>query len=66
MTAHYWDIPWLHLKLGDIVHRHDDERHHARIEAIHNSALARVTWLDTGWHSLEVLSELRKTEVGYP
>jgi hypothetical protein len=56
----YYNIPWLHLRLGDLVYREDDERHTGTIRAIANSAEARVVWTDNGWTSWEPLAELRK------
>jgi hypothetical protein len=37
-----------------------DERHTGRIDAIHNSAFADITW-ETGWRSLGIpIADLRK------
>jgi hypothetical protein len=56
----YFDIPWLHLRIGQEVHRHDDERHTGRIIAINSSIYVTVRWDDTGWRSIEHANELRR------
>ena len=59
----YLNLPWLHLRCGDYVYSGDDFRHIGRIEAIHNSATAKVIWSESGWISYEPLSELRKVKL---
>lgn len=59
----YLNLPWLHLRCGSFVYRHDDFRHLGEIVAIHNSATAKVRWSDTDWISFEPLHELRKVNV---
>lgn len=50
---------WMKLQIGDRVCMFDDPRHVGRVEAIHNSSVVTVRWLDTGWISFEGLRDLR-------
>lgn len=56
------------LRLGTKVYDKADPRHIGRIDAIHWSSTADITWEDTGWKSLGVpLHDLRKyVEEGQP
>jgi len=56
----YYNIPWLHLRVGQRVTMHDDERHVGRIDAIHDSVVVKVRWLDTGWVSFESAKDLQR------
>jgi hypothetical protein len=60
---HWQDVPWLHLRCGQRVTMHDDERHVGVIEAISNSVTARVRW-DNGWLSVEDTPDLRALRCG--
>jgi hypothetical protein len=42
------------IPVGDKVYRESDPRHHGRIEAIKNSAFARVRWDANGWLEMDV------------
>lgn len=48
------------IPVGDKVYRKSDPRHHGRIEAIKNSAFARVRWAG-GWLEMDIpIRELTK------
>ena len=44
----YRNIPWLHLRCGDTVHREDDPCHLGRVVAIFHSIDVKVRW-ENGW-----------------
>jgi hypothetical protein len=52
----------LHWRIGDAVTLADDPRHVGEIEAIYNSASAKVRWRDTNWLSFESLSDLAEVK----
>jgi len=59
----YLNLPWLHLRCGHFVYAGDDFRHVGEIIAIHNSATAKVRWLENNWLSEELLHELHRVNV---
>jgi hypothetical protein len=48
---------WMRVRVGTHLQRHDDPRHTARVEAIHNSAIVKLRWLDTRWFEFVSLHE---------
>jgi hypothetical protein len=42
------------IPVGDKVYRESDPRHRGRIEAIKNSAFARVRWDANGWLEMDI------------
>jgi hypothetical protein len=59
----YLNLPWLHLRCGDLVYLNGDYRHVGMITAIFNSATAKVIWKESGWISYEPLAELAKVKL---
>lgn len=46
-----WGWDRVRFKTGDKVTANEDPRHVARVDAIFNQRVLRVTWIGTGWRS---------------
>lgn len=45
---------WLGFNCGDRVYRESNPRHTGRIEAIRNSAFAKIRWDESNWIEMDV------------
>ena len=56
------NIPWLHFRCGDRVHRIEDERHVGVIISITQSIIVYVRWEDNNWFEYVHANELQKVK----
>lgn len=54
----------LPFRLGDVVHRIDDERHLGEVIAIESLVFVTVRWHDTNWKEIVQADELTKAKRG--